>query len=111
MSELWQQSAVTLAGRIASGEISSVDAVSAHIERIEEVNGALGAVVVRRYQEALGEARSADERRASGAALGPLHGVPVTIKDELDVAGEPSTYGLPSRAGDRATSDDPHVAR
>ena len=111
MSELWSLSATDLAGGIARGDFSSVDAVRAHVARSEAVDGELNAVVVRRFDEALGEARAVDERRAHGEELGPLGGVPVTIKECLDVAGTPSTFGLPSRANDRATRDDPYVAR
>ena len=111
MSELWTLSASELAAAIARGDTSSVEAVSAHIARIEEADGMLNAVVVRRFDEALAEARAADERRAAGEKLGALHGVPVTIKECFDVTGTPSTFGLVTRANDRATSDGPHVAR
>src|ERR1700726_11457 len=104
-------SATELAKMIASGDISSVEAVEAHIERIERVNPALNAVVVKRYDAARAEARQADERRASGAVLGPLHGVPITIKESLDLVNTPSTFGLPSRANILATQDDLYVAR
>lgn len=104
-------SATTLAAMIARGEISSLEAVEAHIARIEQVNPALNAVVVRRYAEARMEAKAADERLARGEAPGPLHGVPITIKESLDLAGTPSTFGLPSRANLLASHDDPYVAR
>jgi fatty acid amide hydrolase len=100
-----------LAGLIARGEVSAVEAVEAHIERIEQVNAALNAVVVKRYEAARAEARQADDRRARGEAPGPLHGVPVTIKECLDLEGTPSTFGLSSRAKLRATQDDVSVAR
>ena len=90
--------ATELAGRIARGEITAREAVEAHIARIETVNAALNAVVVPRYEEARAEAVAADERQARGEPLGPLHGVPVTIKEAFDVAGTPATYGLRSRA-------------
>jgi fatty acid amide hydrolase len=66
---------------------------------------------VTRYAEARAEARAADERRARGEPLGPLHGVPITIKESLDLAGTPSTFGIPARKTTVATSDDPYVAR
>ena len=108
---LIQISAVELAARIARGDVSAVEAVEAHIARIEEVNPALNAVVVKRYDEARAEARLADERRARGEPLPPLHGVPITIKESLDLAGYPSTFGLQSRASVPAARDDPYVAR
>ena len=101
---LIQLSAGELAAAIARGEVSAVEAVEAHIARIEQVNRALNAVVVKRYNEARAEARAADERRARGEPLGPLHGVPITIKECLDLAGTPSTFGLSSRARHLATA-------
>ena len=103
--------AVELAALIARGDASSTEVVEAHIERIERVNPALNAVVVKRYDEARAEARQADRHRAGGELLGPLHGVPITIKEALDVAGTPSTFGLPSRAKILAERDDACVAR
>ena len=111
MNELWTRSASELARAIASGAISSVEAVDAHIARIESVDPALNAVVYKRYESARAEARAADAKRASGAVLGALHGVPVTIKDSQDVAGTPATFGLPSRANDLAESDGTYVAK
>ncbi len=111
MSELWRLSARELAAGIGRGEFSSLDAVEAHVARIEAVDGDINAVVVRRYDEARAEARAADERRARGDALGALHGVPVSIKESQDVAGTPATYGLPSRDDDVAATDGASVAR
>ncbi len=108
---LTQLSAIELATRIARGEVSAVEAVESHIARIEQVNPALNAVVVTRYDEARAEARAADERQAAGEPLGPLHGVPVTVKESLDLTGTPSTFGLPSRREALATEDDVYVAR
>jgi fatty acid amide hydrolase len=103
-------SAVELAARIARGDVACADAVDAHIARIEQVNPRLNALVVRRYDAARAEARDADRRRAAGDALGPLHGVPIVVEESLDVAGAPSTLGLPSRARSNAIVDDRHVA-
>lgn len=108
---LGRVSAKELAAMIARGELSAVEAVEAAVERIEQVNPALNAVVIPRYDEARAEARAADERRARGEPLGPLHGVPITVKESLDVAGTPSTFGLPSRARVVAERDDTYVAR
>lgn len=104
-------SATELAGRIARGDISAVEVIEAAIARIERVNPALNAVVVTRYDAAREEARTADAARAHGEPLGPLHAVPVTIKESLDMAGTPSTFGIASRAGTHAVADNEHVAR
>lgn len=104
-------SARVLGQAVARGDISAVEAIEAAIARIEAVNAKLNAVVLKRYDEARQEARVLEARRARGEPLGPLAGVPVTVKESLDLAGTPSTFGLPSRAGHRASADDPHVAR
>ncbi len=109
--ELWQLSARDLARGIAHGDFTSLAAVDAHIARIESVDDAINAVVVRRFDEARTEAREADARRERGEPLGALHGVPVSIKESQDVAGTPATYGLPSRDDDVAEADGRHVAR
>jgi fatty acid amide hydrolase len=107
----FDSSARVLAQAVARGEISALEATEAAIARIEAVNPKLNAVVLKRYDQARQEARALDARRARGEPLGPLAGVPVTVKECLDLAGTPSTFGLPSRAGHRATADEAHVAR
>ena len=101
-------SASRLAQTIAGGELSAVEAVDAHIARIEEVNPRLNAVVVPLFDDARDRARQADRTPAS--ERGPLHGLPVTVKECFDVAGTPSTAGLTARSGHRAESDAPLVA-
>jgi amidase len=86
------RSATELAVLIRRGEASSVEVVTACLERIDEVNPAINAVV-RLAQDALERAADADARRAHDADLGPLHGVPFTIKDSLDTAGVVTTAG------------------
>ena len=103
--------ALTLAQEIRRGTVTAAAAVEAYIEKLEAVNPALNALVVRRFDEARAEARAVDHLRAAGAPLGPLGGVPVTVKECLDLAGTPSTFGLPSRRSAIATADEPHVAR
>jgi fatty acid amide hydrolase len=100
-----------LARLIARGELSAREAVEAHVRRIEEVNGRLNALVVPRFDEAVAEADAADAARSRGAALGSLHGVPVTIKECIDLAGHPSTAGVVARTGQLAGEDAPIVRR
>jgi len=114
-SEITRRGAAELARSIAAGELSSSETVAAHIARIEEVDPRLNAMVVPRFDEARREAAEADERLAGarwgdGPALGPLHGVPITIKESLHMAGTPSTGGLPARRHHRAERDAPLVA-
>lgn len=109
--KLTEAGAAELALLIASGEISSAEAVERHIERIEEVNPKLNAVVWPLFKRARAEAAEADKARKGADGLGALHGVPITIKDQFEVEGAPSTWGLPSRAGQLAKSDGPLVKR
>ncbi|TVR88394.1 MAG: amidase [Trueperaceae bacterium] len=107
-ARLTQFGAVELARAIAAGDVSAREVVDAHIERIEEVDGDLNAVVIRRFEAARAEATAADAARRAGATLGPLHGVPVVIKDQFDVAGLPTTFGTASRR-ERVAQDDGQV--
>ena len=97
-----------LARRTKSGQISAVEVVEAHLERIAQVNPRLNAVVVLDADGALAAARTADSQRATGAPLGPLHGVPVTIKDWIDVANLRCTGGDPAFR-DRVPAEDATV--
>ena len=108
---LTRHSAADLARMIASGEVTSVAAVEAHIARIEEVNSRLNAVIWKRYTLAREEARRADDAVSRGESLGVLHGVPITIKEAFGLAGSPATYGLRSRIGAVASEDDVYVSR
>jgi fatty acid amide hydrolase len=105
------ESAAELARRIAAGDLSAAEVVEAHIRRIEAVNPRLNALVVPLFDQARKEARTADAARASGKPLGPLHGVPVTIKEMFDVAGTATTVGLSARAEQRAAADAFPVSR
>ncbi|HSN06115.1 MAG TPA: amidase, partial [Candidatus Angelobacter sp.] len=78
---------------VAAGRVSAVAAVEEALRRIRERDIALGAVVALRADAALAEAAELDARRAAGEAPGPLHGVPVLVKDLEDVAGMPTRKG------------------
>ncbi|MDE3074646.1 MAG: amidase [Chloroflexota bacterium] len=107
-TSLTNLSASELAQAIARDQVSAVEAVEAHIARIEEVNPRLNAVVVPRFDDARKQAHAAD--RLPAAQRGPLHGLPVTVKECFDLAGAPSTAGLAARSNHRATADAPLVA-
>ncbi|HVR73206.1 MAG TPA: amidase family protein [Planctomycetota bacterium] len=111
MSSVLSLSASGIAASVARGELSALEAAVGCIRRIEAVDGRLNAVVVRLFDEALLQARAADARRARGESLGPLHGVPFTVKEMFDVAGMPTTAGLARLAGIRAAKDAPVVHR
>jgi len=91
--------AAELARRIRGGEISSVEVTEAFIRRIQDVDRRLNAVVVPLFDEARAQAAAADEALAEGKVLGPLHGVPMTIKEQYNVRGTATTLGLESLAG------------
>jgi len=110
-AELTGRSARELAQRIGDGELTALEVIRAHVARITAVNPALNAVCVPRFEAALAEARAADEKRARGEPLGPLHGVPISVKECLDLAGTPSTFGMESRRAAVAERDELHVAR
>jgi fatty acid amide hydrolase len=107
MDDPTRLSLIELAARIRSRQLSSLEAVDAHLRRIEAVDGRLNAVVVRRFDDARAEAKAADGNEPRG----PLHGVPITIKESFDVAGTPTTAGLVPRRYHRAASDGPLVKR
>jgi amidase len=98
-AELWQLGACELAALVARREVSVREVVTAHLERIEAVNPAVNAVTTELADQALGAAADRDRELEQGAPLGPLHGVPVTVKESIDLAGSPTTMGNPSRAG------------
>jgi amidase len=91
------QSATQMARRIQAREISSVELISAHVAHIKAVNSSLNAVVELLEEPAMEAARQADQVLAAGRATGPLHGVPFSIKDSIDVAGSKTTAGTIGR--------------
>jgi fatty acid amide hydrolase len=86
--------ASALAHAIATQRLRASDVVEAYIRRIEQVNPRLNALVFERFADARREASAADQRVRAGGKLPPLLGVPVTLKDTLDLEGAPSTFGI-----------------
>lgn len=86
--------AAELARNIAAGEISSREVVSAFLDRIAAVDDQLNAICWPLFDQARTAAAAADQTQAQGQTLGPLHGVPITIKECFHIAGTPSTMGL-----------------
>lgn len=113
MNELLHVSGTEIARRIRARELSSREAVDAHIEQVERVNPAINAVVAQRFETARAEADAADQTLAEVGAdqVGPFHGVPCTIKECFALEGMPNCAGLQSRANIPATSDATAVAR
>jgi amidase len=110
MNDLVYAPLTALARAIREKDLSSVEVVEAHLRRIEEVNPTLNAVVIL-VEDALEQARAADAAVARGGWLGPLHGVPMTIKDSFDTARVVSTWGTPGRRSFVPEKDATAVAR
>ncbi|MCP3853500.1 MAG: indole acetimide hydrolase [Actinomycetia bacterium] len=111
MSALWQRGAGELASMIKAGQTTSAEVIEAHLQRIDEVNGSLNAVVKVLADEARAGAATADAAVAAGETIGPLGGVPFTIKENIDLAGHPTTHGLQALAAAIAPVDAPVVER
>jgi amidase len=93
-TELWRMGATELAGAIRTRQVSSRAVVEAHLRRIEAVNPRLNAVTVVLAEQAVAAADEADRLTAQGGVLPPLHGVPFTVKQNIDLVGTPTTVGL-----------------
>jgi amidase len=111
MTELWRMSATDLAEAIRSRQVSSREVIEAHLRRIEAVNPAVNAVTVVLGGQALEAAKAADRAVAAGGDLPRFHGVPFTVKGNIDLVGTPTTQGLKSLAGAYPTLDAPVVER
>lgn len=113
MDPLLLESATSLARKIREGALRSRDVVEAHITRARAVNPTLNALVAERFEAARREADAADERlqREGPGAVGPLHGVPCTIKECFALEGMPQSSGLVQRKDYRSTHDAVTVQR
>ena len=112
-AELLCLSASELARRIRSRQLTSVQAVDAHIRRAQSTHAAINAIVAERYTQARAEAAAADQLLATAGTVGlpPLHGVPCTIKECFAFAGMPNTAGLVSRRNVPISTDAVTVTR
>jgi len=111
MESIIYSTATEIAAAIRDKQISSEEATQAHLDRIEEVNPKLNAVVLFAAKSAIKAAQRADEAVANGDELGPLHGVPVTIKDAYEVAKMVSTGGTLGRKNYAPETDATAVSR
>ena len=108
--ELWRLGAVELAALIKQREVSARDVTSSVLARIAEVNPRINALAEVMSAEALAAAAEADRAVARGDALGPLHGVPISIKVNVDTAGHATTDGIVAAKGNIAATDSPLVS-
>lgn len=111
MTNLFQLSATQAAAAIRNGECTSVELVQSCIERIQSLEDTVGAWAHFDPEYALVQARAADDLRRSGASTGPLHGVPVGIKDIFDTHDMPTEYGTVLHAGHNPAEDATAVAQ
>ena len=89
-------SAVELARKVRKKEISCVELLQHYLDRVDEYDESINAIVVDLRDQAFQEAKRLDEMVSSGEQLGPLHGVPMTVKESYNVAGTPTTFGNPA---------------
>jgi amidase len=110
-TELWRLSATELAEAIRSRQVSSHEVIQAHLQRIKVVNPAVNAVTVVLAEPAVEAAKAADRAVADGDPLPPFHGVPFTVKGNIDLVGTPTTHGAKALVGAYPTLDAPVVER
>jgi amidase len=108
---LWRKSATQLAALIARRDVSSREVVAAHLARIAEVDPHINAMPVVLERSALAGADAADRAIKRGERGGPLRGVPLSIKTNIDLVGQPTTHGVPMLANAMPAQDHPIVER
>ena len=101
MVDLPFRSAKRLAALIRAKRVSAADLLEAYVERLERYNPRLNAIIATDLPAARKRARAADRALAKGDLWGPLHGVPMTVKESYDVVGMPTTWGLPELKDNR----------
>jgi amidase len=109
-TELWGLGASELAAAIRDRRVSSREVIEAHLARIEVANPRVNAITRVLAEDALRAADEADRRTAAGEAQGSLHGVPFTVKENIDVAGSATTQGVAAMAEAVPDVDAPQVA-
>lgn len=94
MPALHERSATELAAMIATREVSAREVLADHRARVADVEPIINAVTWRMDEAAEAAARVCDDAVVAGVDVGPLHGVPISIKDQFEILGTPSTRGL-----------------
>ena len=102
---LWQLSACDIVQGIRNKTFSCEEVMRSVVQRIADRNGSINAIVYDYSDEAVAQAQEADRARSSGSVVGSLHGVPVTIKSNIDVKGQPTPNGVPTYKNVIATDD------
>ncbi len=100
-----------LARLVRDRKIGCLELLDLHLERVQRHDPVVNAVVVRDFEQARADAKAADNALGRGEVRGPLHGVPITVKESFDVAGLPTTWGRPDFAKNIAADDAEAVMR
>lgn len=111
MNEYAFKSATELASDIRTGKVSSLELTNMYIERVETLDPEINSVVVKDYERGREAAKAADQALHNGQPLGPLHGIPMTIKEAYDIEGLPTTWGMPPFKDNIATEDSDTVKK
>ncbi len=104
-------SAVEIAAAIKAGTTTAVEQLEIAFARVDAMNPVLNAVIWQDRDAAMAEARACDAETAQGQSRGPLHGVPITVKESFDLAGSPTTLGIPEMRDNIREADSDVVAR
>jgi amidase len=110
MTEWYEHSAIELGELIRARQVSSREVMVSFLERVEQVNPSINAITMVMAEQALAAADAAD-RADRAEPLGPLHGVPLTVKENIDLVGTPTTEGLPAFSDAMPFEDAPIVQR
>ncbi|HKI75307.1 MAG TPA: amidase, partial [Pseudomonadales bacterium] len=105
MDQIAFSDATGLAAKISNKELSAVELLQHYVTRMEKYNPAVNAIICTQLDAARARAKAADEALARGESWGPLHGVPMTVKESYNITGLPTTWGDPALAGNIASSD------
>ena len=105
MSEIHYQSATELMSLLDAREVGARELLEHFLDRVERHNQAINAIIWQDADRARAEADASDRRRAAGEATGPLDGLPVTVKESFDLAGSPTTWGVPEYRDNVAETD------
>ena len=108
-NKIWQLSATQLAEQIRQRNLSSREIVRAHLDRIESINSSVNAITCVLAETALADADVADRALATNSDVGPLHGVPITVKENIDVLGSATTNGVCALAQAMPSADAPVI--
>ena len=111
MTDIAFRSATALAREVRLGRIGAYELLGYFLKRVERYNPALNAIIATDLDGAKKRARAADRARSRGQSLGPLHGLPMTVKESFDMVGLPTTWGLAEHRDHRATNNAAAVQR